>query len=356
MRAGEYRIVKSPQIQRILFVLTRGGVGDLLLTSTLMETFKKCYPNCSVTCWINPAMRPVMENNPFADGFLEPGADASFARKLSLVKRGRFDLAVMPWSTSAQAWICALAGIPVRVGQAERLTYSFLFTHAVRVRSLHGDTTSHWVDCQLDYARILGLSIPEVLPGIWLTAEEKAGGKEFLKELGIKPGEKVVGMHLGKGMDINPQIWPTDKFAAAGKIICGWPGYRLVIMGGPKEVELAAKVEEEIGGGVLNMAGKTGLRQLAGVISAMDVLICPDSGPGHIAAAVGVPVVSIFALKEDFPNRWKPYGVPNRVIRVENSGCTNTCIKGNCRYFKCLLAIDENQVARAARELAEQRT
>jgi ADP-heptose:LPS heptosyltransferase len=75
---------------------------------------------------------------------------------LGAVRAGRFDLALLPWTAGRQAWLVWLTRIPCRVGQADHLAYSFLFTHPVRVRSTRGDTESQWVDIQLDYARAIG--------------------------------------------------------------------------------------------------------------------------------------------------------------------------------------------------------
>jgi len=116
----------------------------------------RCYTPAEVIGWVNPAFRPVLEGHPAFAGFIDLSEKESLWSGAQRLRREGFKIAVFPWSTSRQAWMAALAGIPVRAGQGGRLTYSFLYTHPVAVRSLAGDVTSHWSDIQLDYARVLG--------------------------------------------------------------------------------------------------------------------------------------------------------------------------------------------------------
>jgi ADP-heptose:LPS heptosyltransferase len=113
-----------------------------------------------------------------------------------------------------------------------------------------------------------------------------------------------------------------------------------------------AEVERRIGDGVVNLAGETDLRMLTAVIAEMDVVVCPDSGPSHIAAALGVPAVSIFAMKCDLPDRWRPYEDAHRVVRVRDFACAKKrCVREECDYYECLNAIDAGEVVRAVGEL-----
>jgi len=350
------------QIQRILFVHTAGGLGDLLLSSPVAEALRELYPGCHVTGWIKPAYLPLLSGNPSFDALMgEPGGTEHAAdcigRPGGLITRARalraeqYDLAVTTWSRWDLAWAVTLAGIPVRVGQGGRALYSFLFTHKVDVRSTHGDASTHWVDCQLDYARALGWRGTAPSPRVVLTAAERAVGREVLLSNGVAPGARVCGLHVGKGLRLTPERWPVQKFAAIGNLVSRRLGCTVVLTGDATEMGLVRRVEQEMCCAPVNLAGKTGLRELAGVISAMDLMICPDSGPMHIAAALGVPVVAIFALASDFPDRWRPYGVRHRVVRTRHFACPRRCIKESCPRFECLLHIDEEDVLDAAEEL-----
>jgi len=85
----------------------------------------------------------------------------------------------------------------------------------------------------------------------------------------------------------------------------------------------------------------------------MNVFICPDTGTGHLAAALGVPVVSIFPLRSDVPARWRPAIAGSRIIRPTDYECDGPCVKETCPRFTCLLHIDANEVVAAAVEIAK---
>lgn len=352
------------QPQRILFVHTAGGLGDLLLSSPVAEALKRCYPDSTITAWVNPAYVPLLRGNPSFDAFIAPPEtiDAleeflafpdrvGLMRKARLLREGRFDLAVNTWTCSDVAWALRLAGIPIRVGQAGRLLYSFLYTHRVAVRSTRGDVDSHWVDCQLDYARALGCPTEGLQPRIWLTEQERAAGREFLRDCGVDMGRPVCGLHVGKGLPIDLDKWPIDGFVAIGRRLHEELGCSVVLTGGSSEVPVVSEVERRMGGAATSIAGKTGLRELAAATSAMDLFCCPDSGPMHIAAALGVPVVAIFALASDFPNRWRPYATEYRIVRTTGFDCPRPCVKETCPRLECLLHIDRDAAIDAAREL-----
>ena len=344
-------------MKNILIIHTHGGMGDLILSSVLAEALKQCYPVCSVTFWAHPRFSALLGNHPFVDACLDLDPAASFSTRLRTIRAGKFDAVLIPWSSSGHAWLTFFADIPVRVGQGGRLGYSFLFTHPVRIRSVHGDTTSHWTEVQLDYARILGCAIPAdtFTPKIGLTAAEMQSAPDFLQSSGVDLARPLCGLHICKGLSVDEARWPVDRFVEIGvKLI--EQGWSIVLTGTEKEKPLVDLVEQRMltaispktGAAeyspVLNLAGKFNLRQTAALISRLNAFICPDTGPGHLAAALGVPVVSIFALRADFPNRWRPIGAPNAIVRADQWDCAEPCIKETCPRLSCLLHIDADDV------------
>lgn len=129
-------------------------------------------------------------------------------------------------------------------------------------------------------------------------------------------------------------------------------GHRVVVTGGPDDTEI---VEDAIGrdsGQVVNLSGVTDLRTLAGVLGGAEVVVCPNTGPAHLAAAVGTPVVSLFAPVVP-ASRWAPYGVPIRLLGDQTAVCRDSrsrvCpVPGH----PCLESISPNDVVDAVRELS----
>jgi len=341
---------RTDEIRKALFILTEGGVGDLLLSSPIIEVLKRRFQGCSVTCWVNPRHRPILRGNPHVDGYLDPPG-AGFLDALRTIRGGGFDLAVIPWTTSRAAWLVYLAGIRYRVGQSGRLVYSWTFTHPVAARAQLGPTKRHWVDRQLDYARTVGCDVSGARPVIPLSDEERSRARELLAAHGVRPTDRLCCLSIGRDVPLSLRNWPVDGFVAAGIAIVRELGFKIVLTGSESEAPVAAEVEKRMGDGVINLAGRTDLRLLAAVIAEMDVVVCPDSGPSHIAAALGVPAVSIFAMKCDIPDRWRPYEDAHRVIVPRNLSCPKRCVREKCDYYECLNAIDAKDVVRAVAEL-----
>lgn len=333
-------------MKRILVVHTGGGLGDVLLSTPVLQALHHAWPEAELDFICARSTAPALRGNPHLRELIVfegrkaprlPGEALRWAQKL---KQRSYDAALVLWSATGWAWTLWLAGIPIRVGQGSRLAYSFLYTHRVRVRSEHGDTHSHWTDILLDYVRALGLDppTPEVTYVLPPDAEQTAASL-------IPPGEgPLIGFHTGKGIPLEPGRWPVAAFATWARALEEELGARLVFTGGPGEVDLVAEVVRLADSQGLNLAGSTDLPTLAAVARQCQVFVCPDSGPMHLAAAVGTPVVGIYALEEDFPQRWAPFGTRHRIVRPAVRNCHPGCLKSTCPDFRCYWQVEAKEI------------
>lgn len=330
---------------RILVVHARGGVGDVVLSTPVIEALHRGYPDPQITMLVRSGAAGVVEVNPFLhdrivvrEGVWDQGQP--YRDLVRDVRSRRFDVGVVLWSKAPEAWLLARARIPVRVGQAGRLLYSFLYTHQVQVRSERGDTTSHWVDIQLDYARRLGLATDGLKPVLRVSAAAREQAAARLMD-----GTRYIGFSIGKGLALTPERWPVDAFAGYANAVGEATGATIVLTGAPSEAAVVAAAAERLRVPFLNLAGKTGLLELAAVIERCDAFVCPDSGPMHMAAALGVPTVGIFAMRCEFPDRWRPYG--GHLVRPEPVTCPVGCQKETCATFACYRAVQSQWVVDA---------
>lgn len=338
--------------ERVLFIHTQGGIGDLLLSSPIAEAIAKSWPGVAITAWVKPPFRALLSGNPSFSDCLATG-ESSFAAQCAAIRRRRFDVVVLPWTTGREAALAWFARIPVRVGQAGRFAYSWTFSHRVPIASARGDTSTHWMDIQLEYARALGCRTDGVRPAIYLEDEERRAARALLARHGVGAAAGACGLHVAKGLrgPLTPDRWPIARFVDVGRRIVR-AGRPVVLIGSEAEQPLAERVAQEIGIGAVALAALTA-RELAALIAEMSVVICPDSGPGHIAAALGVPVVAIFALKSDIIARWRPRIERHRVVTTAPWVCPKRrCVKQRCARFDCLEAFDADDVAAAALDLA----
>ena len=258
------------------------------------------------------------------------------------------------WSNTQVAWLTFLAGIPIRAGQDSRLAYSFLYTHKVSVRSEHGDRDSHWSEILLDFVRILGVEPgpPRVRLEIGQNHRERAA--QLLEPL-VGQGP-LIGFHPFKGPPVPLERWPLPVFAGWLQAIRRDLGARVVVTGSPAEKPYAEQILELAGGDrVINLAGQTDLATLAALAQQVDVFVCPDSGPMHVAAAAGARVLGIYAMEEDFPRRWAPLTPTARVLRPQPTGCPPGCRKPTCRDFRCYRTVTPDRVVAELSALLELR-
>lgn len=146
------------------------------------------------------------------------------------------------------------------------------------------------------------------------------------------------------------RIWPAERFAAAAARLHQDLGARVVVLGGPGEVDRAEGIVRDSGVPALCTAGKTGFLELAAVLEHCDAVVSGDTGPMHLAVAVGKPVVALFGPAN--PERTGPYGTQHIVIQ-KSVGCgSQPCYAHpSCRDFACMKAIEVDEVVAAVTRL-----
>ncbi|PLX41322.1 MAG: hypothetical protein C0608_06040 [Deltaproteobacteria bacterium] len=273
---------------RILIFQT-AFLGDVVLTTPLFRAVKRLYPQAHLTLLTTPAAKPLVEENPHLDEIItfdKKGGEA-MTSIISRVRKGRYDLLLSPHRSHRTSIIAMLSGIKVRVGYREAgfpLAYN---------RRVSRPMELHEVDRILALLTPLGVKVEESDRELYAgyTWEERELVDSLLKEAGFAPGEKILG--LAPGSVWATKRWRAEGFAEVAKKLKG-RGYRIVIIGGPDDVETACAVEELIGEGVLNAAGKTPLKALPAWLDSFSLFVTNDSSPLHVAAARRIPTVAIF--------------------------------------------------------------
>jgi len=347
-----------PDPKRALIVHTGGGLGDVLLSGPVIDTLKKA--GYLVDFLARKGTAEAIRRHPNLSEVLtidsKDPSDLSQMREWSRTLRNRdYSVCLLLWSTTRWAWTLYHTGIPTRVGQDSRLLYSFLFTHRVKIRSERGDTHTHWTEILLDYTRELGLEPAPSKLNFPIEASATAEAQQIIDQTDFGPLDgPLIGFHSGKGLPLTAQRWPVSHFARLASHLQTTLGARLILTGGPGETELVASVSQGLSLPHANIAGKTSLSVLAAVAQNCDIFVCPDSGPMHLAAAVKTPVVGIYALDEDFPQRWAPFGVPHKIVRPPRPACPKGCSKPTCANFACYLKVQPEEVSEAVALLWEE--
>lgn len=317
--------------ERALLVAAGGGIGDTLLAGVVAHALRGRY--AGVDALVLPGHRTVAEHDPAIDRVYAFGPTFTTAGH---VRAQGYAAAVVTWATFATALVPFLAGVPVRVGQARRL-YSAAFTRRVLVRSELGDRTTHWTQILLDYARALGCDDGEAQPAFVPTAAERAAAAAFVRSRGWERGFAL--LHPTRGLSARRERWPADGFAALARALRERDGVALGITGSREDAAVAARIATAAGTGTSAIAGLTSLGVFAALAERARYVVAMDSGPMHVAAAVGAPTVGIFALQSDEPDRWAPRGPHVAVVRATYP-CPPGHRKETCPDFACVRALD----------------
>lgn len=193
------------------------------------------------------------------------------------------------------------------------------------------DLNLHAVDRYLTAARYLGAGVDGVSFVLGLTPQDQQRADRLLWGM----GRRLVAL--------NPLTrWPSKRWGGFGRLcrLLVADGWRVVLVGADRRA-----LEPLEGRGVLNLGGATGLRELACVLRRCRLLVSVDSGPMHLAAAVGTPVVALFGPTA--PWRTGPYGEGHRVLRRELS--CSPCFRRRCEDRRCLEEIEPEEVLEAVR-------
>lgn len=320
---------------------TGGGIGDVLLATPVMRALRARYGE--VVALTTPAHREVLAHDPdLADVWT---TSASFADDIARTAARRFEAAVVTWASLRSAALPFMARIPARVGQARRL-YSHFFTRRVVVRSEIGDRTTHWTQILLDFARALECDVSDARPVFCVDDEARASLSRTLETMGVAP--PYVVLHPTRGISAVRERWPINTLGALARELGRAAGTTVVVSGSAGDRVIGERVAAL--GGAVSLAGRTSLREFAALAAGARAVVAMDSGPMHVAAAVGAPTLGLFALRSDEPSRWAPLGPRTAVLRGTYD-CPPSHRKETCPNFACVEALDPLRVVTALEAL-----
>jgi lipopolysaccharide heptosyltransferase II len=205
----------------------------------------------------------------------------------------------------------------------------------------------HAVDRYLDLARQLGV-VPDKTVAFPLPerSEERDWVERLWQREGIRARETVCVLHPAARWET--KRWPAERFAGLADRLIAEKELRVVLVGGRDQLRQVADVERQMKKRALNLGGSTTLLQLAALLRRANLLITNDSGPMHLAAAVGTLVVAVFGPTD--PRRVGPYGDGHIALR-KNIDCSH-CNRRRCvRDALCMRAIEVDEVLDAVRKI-----
>ncbi len=304
------------ELKNILIVRT-DRIGDVVLTTPAIEALRKGFPQARITLLVSPLTYELVEGNPNVDEILiddREGAHKGFFGfwKLVFMLRARkFDCAIIFHTKKRTNMLCFHTGIPRRVGYRNE-KFGFLLTHPLK--DLRNQGIKHESEYCLDVVRSLGIANAGGKVYIPIKKANEEWAEKFLLQNGIAGKGRIVAVHPGAS---GPEkSWPFGNFIEVVKCFIEKHKACVILVGGYGATVPAAEIKAKFNHSVWNLAGKTSVGQLVSLLKRCSFLVSNDSGPVHVADAVGTPVISVFIRNSPGinPERWRPLGNKNIII------------------------------------------
>ena len=296
------------EVARLLIVKT-SSIGDVIHALPVVQAIKEAAPHLTLGWVVRRRCADVLRGSPFIDALHVMPDKPTLGELRALqakLKAGHYDVALDMQGLFLSGLVTRLSGAPVRAGWDRNREANALFlTHPVIPGKAQG---RHEIDLLYGFAEALGVLAPhpEFTPQPFLAAEGVGRAQEWLSGL---PRPRVA---LNVGASRAYKRWPADNWASVARALTA-AGWGVVFVGDKNDAQTVALVTPSLTGGFRDLASRTTLRELASVLAACDLLVTADTGPMHIAVAVGTPVVALFGATD--PARHGPYGARNVVLR-----------------------------------------
>jgi heptosyltransferase-2 len=322
------------------------------MTTPAIGVIRQHFPNAEITILANHLVAQLFSPHDWVDRvitFDRTGRHKGIAGRLRLASELRehaFDMAIILPNSFDSALVPWLAGIPARIGKNSD-GRGLLLTECYRPAK--GAPVCHEVEYYLHLIRHFGIAGDIRQPQLFITADEAGQAAQKLQQHGIQAADFLVGINPGATFG-SAKRWYPDRFAEVARRLAEEWSARIIIFGGPHEVDIAADIEMHLAGSCLNMAGKTSVRELMALIGRCNFFVTNDSGPMHIAAACGIPLVAIFGSTDHTGTA--PYS-KNAVIVRKEIPCAPCKLRECPTDRACMSAVTTEDVVDSARTLLD---
>jgi heptosyltransferase-2 len=306
--------------RRILVVTKFRYLGDTIVATPFLRRLREAIPSAQITLLSGPALPVLLKGCPYLEDMLtyDPMAPSTWKQNRELLHSLRcreFDVAFLLNRSLHSALIAALARVPLRIGFNTEYRGLLLSTRVPYSRSRCE------IECYLDLLRAVGIEAEYALPKLWVTEAERLRARELLSECGVPWGTRVMLLQPG-AKDPYKKQWDTHRFAAILDALAQEEGLAFVLIGAQEERPVCEKMTRLTRAPVVNLAGRTNLREALALLAEAELLISNDTALAHAAVAVGTRTVTIHGPQTaakwgyDTPHH-RVVTVPSREARVD---------------------------------------
>jgi heptosyltransferase-1 len=334
-----------PESPRRILVIKPSALGDIVHALPTLSSLRASFPEAKIAWLVRPEYAPLLRYTHNLDEIVlfdrkrlgrwwySPSAAAELVRLLRTLRGWKFDCVIDLQGLFRTALFSALTGCRRRYGFRDtREGACWLYSHRVVLP----DDCVHVIDAYWEIARAAGATIRSHDYGLHVTEDSRREAVRLLDESGCRSGSYGV---LVPGSAQTWKCWPLDRFAELAEKMTQDLGLSIVAVGTEGERPIIEKLVSLCRVPIVNLAGRTDIGKLIAVMAGARVVISNDTGPGHIAVAVGTPTAMIFGPTN--PARVGPYGRPDWVAAVDPLGRGRIINNFDPRYRIENIAVDQ---------------
>lgn len=365
------------KIKRLVIIRSEPRIGDFVLMSAFLREIRKWFSNTEIHLVVSSTTRPLAERCPYVNSIItfDCGRGIPLLRHLiqawqafrfarRKLRSTGFDLAIVPrWDVDS----CGATALAYFSGARWRLAFSenvnpnkalvnhcfdFLATHAIDDRDV-----CHEAERSLRMLRFLGATISDSRLEVWTDEIDERFAEDMLHQCTVERDRAVIA--IAPGASEAKRRWPASRFAELARTLQSRFKAIVLLVGDQHDTELARKISETLRDDVVDLVGQTTLRQTAALLRRSTMFIGNCSGPLHLAAGAGIPIVEISChpragreSHDNSPARFGPWQVPHVVLQPTRAAaaCSEAC---EADVPHCILSVSADQVAKAALHLLE---
>jgi lipopolysaccharide heptosyltransferase II len=349
------RDLSHREFQRIL-IIKPSSFGDVIHALPILHGLRARYPDSHISWMVSTACMGLLEDHPELDEIIPFDrkhygklgrswpATRDFVRFVDGLRRRQFDLVVDLQGLFRSGFLARASGAATRIGFRSSREFGWIFyTHRLPDPALHGHPI-HAVDRNYLAGRVLGFGEVPVTFKLGIPHWATEAAREKLQQRGLAKNESYV--LVGPGSRWETKVWPPRRYAEVADYVATQCGMKVVLVGSPDERRLGDEIEQAARSDVINFVGETSIAELAALTADATAVVMNDSGPMHLAPALGRPLVTVFGpTSADWTG---PYRQPDSVVqmKVPCSPCRIRRVADCPHDHRCMGEITSEMVCR----------
>ena len=312
---------------RNILIIKPSALGDIVHTLPVLGPLKRKYPQAKITWLVRKEFASLIENHDGIDSLIifdrkliakswySLTAMKELLRLLKTLKKGSFDLVIDFQGLFRTAFFAKTTGCKRIIGMSNAREFANIF---YTDKITPPNDSNHIVDYYFKILNALDIKIDKIQYGLKVSSQAQQYVDGLLAEKNVEKNNYIVFLP-GSAQAI--KCWPAENFAKLAEALSAQTNLKIIAAGTASEKQQIENIVRQSSTPIINLAGQTNVAQLAALLGGARIVIGNDTGPGHIAFAMGVPTIFIFGPSN--PQRVAPYKSPESIIAIDPDGRGN---------------------------------